>query len=198
MVTGLPNLRARLLQERFLEAHRPILDARPPVLEQLRGAEPSWSAEEPEARRNLANSFAPVALFDKDYDDLGIAPLMKGELPELAAAAMADRALVLYKDEWRDTTVTVEVEIRIGDTVYTRGTRTIEFQLGERIDIPCSSRVPCVDGIPLEMVLRTYKSGVMRFEEAKLFRVAPTRPAQTTSEMVSLGEPVGSGWPAAE
>jgi hypothetical protein len=158
----------------------------------------SWSAEEPEARRNLANSFAPIALFDKEYDDLGIAPLMKGELPELAAAAMAGRALVLYNDEWRDTTVTVEVEIRIGDTVYARGTRTMELPLGEHIDIPCSFQVPCVDGIPLEMVLRTYKSGVMRFEEAKLFRVAPTRPAQTTSDMVSLGEPAGSGWPAAE
>jgi predicted amidohydrolase len=36
MVTGVSDVRARLLQERLPEVYRPILDPRPPVMEQLR------------------------------------------------------------------------------------------------------------------------------------------------------------------
>ncbi len=37
------------------------------------------------ARQNLANSYAPVALFDKEYDRLGIIPIKDEKYPELHA-----------------------------------------------------------------------------------------------------------------
>ncbi|MBE0655386.1 MAG: hypothetical protein IH594_16415, partial [Bacteroidales bacterium] len=47
---------------------------------------------------NLKNSFAPVALFDKDYDDIGIDVLRKKLYPDLKAGAVEVRNLILYND----------------------------------------------------------------------------------------------------
>jgi len=149
----------------------------------------TWSDDQPEAKRNLANSFAPVALFDKEYDDLGIAPLMNGEYPWVEEGTRLHRTLVLYNDEWQGTRITVEVEIRAGGTVYASGRRTVELPLGEHVDIPCSFQVPRVDSGRMEMVLRTYKGGRKRFEEGKTFNVKPGRQAGTAAAGVTFGEP---------
>ena len=55
---------------------------------------------------NLRNALAPVALFDKEYDDLGISPYVTGlqpggVLPALPAGIRVTRTLVLYNDEFR-------------------------------------------------------------------------------------------------
>jgi hypothetical protein len=148
----------------------------------------AWTDEEPGAKRNLINSFAPVALFDKDYDDLGTAPLMKGELPEVEEGAVLDRTLVLYNDEYRDTAVTVEVEVRSGGAIYASGRKTIELALGEHVDVPCSFQVPFVGAAQMEMVLRTYKGGVRKFEEARPFAVKAAGRTGRSADVVTFGD----------
>jgi hypothetical protein len=118
---------------------------------------------------NLRNAYAPVALFDKEYDDLGIAPYVTdltpgGTLPTVDAGATLNRTLILYNDEFRDTSVTIEVLVRSGDKVFARGTKTFEVPLGERIDIPCSFQVPYTGGREVDLVLRTSKGGAQTFE----------------------------------
>jgi len=149
----------------------------------------AWTDEQPGAKQNLVNSFAPVALFDKDYDDLGIAPLMQGELPTVNEGAVLNRTLVLYNDEYRDTSVAVEVEIRSGSKVYAAGKKTFEMPLGEHVDIPCSFQVPYVGGSQMDMVLMTYKGGVRKFTEAKRFNVRGAGQRGMSKDAVTLGEP---------
>jgi hypothetical protein len=151
----------------------------------------TYGDEQPEAKRNLANSFAPVALFDKEYDDLGIEPLMSGECPQVEEGETLQRTLVLYNDEWADTSVTVEVEVRSGGTVHASGRKAVELALGEHTDIPCSFQVPNVGDAEMEMVLRTYKGGVKKFEEAKPFSVRATGRGGPGAEGVTIGEPTG-------
>ena len=149
----------------------------------------AWTDEQPGAKRNLVNSFAAVALFDKEYDDLGIDPLMKGALPEVDEGAALDRTLVLYNDECRDTSVAIEAEIRVGAKTYATGRNTVELPLGEHVDIACSFQVPNVGGSQMDLVLRTYKGGVMKFEEAKSFRVKGDGRGRATDKAVTFGEP---------
>ncbi len=132
----------------------------------------AWKDDQPEAKRNYINSFNPVALFDKEYDDLGITPLMTHQWPEVVEGATLNRTLVLYNDEFRDTKVTFEVQIRSGATTYASGKKTIDLPLGEHVDIPFSFQVPKVPGQEMQMVLSTYKNGVKKFEEVKIFKVA--------------------------
>jgi hypothetical protein len=132
----------------------------------------AWRDDQPESKLNYCNSFNPVALFDKAYDDLGVAPLMKHEWPEVLEGATLNRTLVLYNDEFRDTSVTFEVQIRSGEKTYASGKKTIELPLGEHVDIPYTLVVPKVGGQEMQMVLSTYKNGEKKFEEARIFKVA--------------------------
>ncbi|MBI5008698.1 MAG: hypothetical protein HZB98_03410, partial [Bacteroidia bacterium] len=55
----------------------------------------AWSADSlSEVHYNLRNSYAPVALFDKNYDDLGIDVLRKKQYPELKSGTIETRSLV--------------------------------------------------------------------------------------------------------
>lgn len=149
----------------------------------------AWTNDHPEARRNFANSFNPVALFDKDYDDLGIAPLMKHEYPEVAPGAVLDRTLVLYNDEYSDEKVAIEVSVRSGDKTFASGKKTLKLQLGEHVDIPCSFQVPLVPGQELKLVLTTNKGGKQKFSEEKIFKVAGAESTAKTSKTVTFGQP---------
>jgi len=149
----------------------------------------AWTDEQPEAKRNLINSFAAVALFDKDYDDLGIDPLMKAEYPTVDAGATLERMLVLYNDEFSDTAVTVEVQVRSGDTTYATGKQTFDVPLGEHVDIPCTFQAPYVGGAQMNVVLATYKGGAKKFEEAKRFEVRDTGQRGESRQDVAFGVP---------
>ncbi len=128
----------------------------------------AWNDSQPEAKQNYINSFQPVALFDKAYDDLGVLPLMTHQWPEVIEGATLDRTLVLYNDDLSDTKVTFEVEIRAGSKTYASGKKTIDLPLGEHLDIPFSFQVPKVGGQEMQMVLSTYK-GVRRSSRKQRF-----------------------------
>jgi hypothetical protein len=154
-----------------------------------------FAAQDPESMRatNLRNALAPVALFDKEYDDLGIAPYVTGTkpggvLPVVDEGAMLRRTLILCNDEFRDTSVTAEVLVRSGPGIYARGSKTFDVPLGEHIEVPCSFQAPNVGGSEMELVLIVRKDGVKKFEEARRFEVRKKGASGPTSERVILGE----------
>lgn len=145
----------------------------------------AWTTDtDPAARQNLINSFAPVALFDREYDALGITPMKDGTLPVLQAGSTVTRHLVLYNDELHDTTVTVEVAMQVGGATLTDATRTYTVPLGGRIDIPCTFQAPVAGEMTL--LLTTKKSGRVKFSEARLFTV--TGNASSTPVKLTLGD----------
>ena len=139
-------------------------------------------------RQNLINSFAPVALFDRDYDDQGITPIRDGKYPKLAEGAQIERVLVLYNDEYRDPAVQVEVQVRDSDMVYAKGTRTYRVTPGEHVQIPYMFQVPYTRGANIEVVLTTYKGGVVKFTEVRPFRVTARGRNGVNATAITLGE----------
>lgn len=142
---------------------------------------------------NLRNAYAPVALFDKAYDDLGIAPYVTGTtpggtLPRVMQGETMARALVLYNDEFRGTAVDVEVLVRAGGQVYARGEKAVTMPLGHHDEFSCEFQVPYVGG-ELELVLRTAKEGVAKFEEVRRFEVVDRGLRTKSSSVVSIQGP---------
>ena len=140
------------------------------------------------AINNLRNSLSPVALFDKEYDDAGIDPLLNKNYPLVRAGDTVNHTLVLYNDEFTDTIITIEVLVKSSETYQTlyhyngdrapieriiaRGSGTYVVPLGEHIDIPYSFRVPplneyIADRIDVELIAR--KKGEVKFKEILRF-----------------------------
>lgn len=151
---------------------------------------------------NLRNAYNPVALFDRAYDDLGISPYVNGTtpggtLPTLDEGANLTRTLILYNDEFRDTAVSVEVQVRSGATVHASTTRSFQVALGSRVEFPITFQVPNVGGAELQLVLITRKGGAKRFEEARRFTVRDVGRSGPTSAavIITAGTPTGPTTP---
>ncbi len=157
-----------------------LTDIRPYTLE--------WALSDPTSApaANVSNGFNPVALFDKAYDDLGIDPIANSVYPSVDEGVVANRTLVLYNDDWRETTITVSVQIMSGTTVYATGQRTYTVPLGGHLEIPYSFQVPYVGGAAIDVVLTTSKAGSQRFSEAKHFNVRDLGANGTSSSIVTL------------
>ena len=147
-----------------------------------------WAAANPTHTKevNLANSFAPVALFDSSYDD-AIDPVAKKIYPTLAAGETSARTLFLYNDEYRGEKITVKVEVRSDSITYASGIADYTVGLGDHVAIPCTFEVPYVGGSTVDLVLATSKDGVQKFSEARRFNVTGTSTG-TSSDTVSLGD----------
>jgi len=132
----------------------------------------AWSADSLEdVHLNLKNSYAPVALFDKDYDDLGIDALRMKQYPGLTEGAIDTRNLVLYNDCFSGETVQVEVRIESKGTLLSNDIRNFEVPLGEHLDFKCRFTVPYSDNGIFDLILITRKNGVLTFREAKRFKI---------------------------
>lgn len=124
---------------------------------------------------NLRNAYAPVALFDKGYDDLGISPFVTettpgGILPTVEHGVVLRRPLILYNDEFRDTSVRVEIQIKSDGKTLAKGDKIVVVPLGEHKEITCTFQVPF--GIKkMDLVLSTFKNGIKKFEETRQFNV---------------------------
>jgi hypothetical protein len=144
------------------------------------------------AAENLRNAYAPVALFDKEYDDLGLTPYVDGlkpggTPPPLIGGVVVTRTLILYNDEFRDTAVRAEVELRLEDKEFARASANYTVPLGERIEIPLRFAVPPENGRRFDMILRTFKGGEKKFEETRRFRIATIRDPEPGKPWIQLG-----------
>ncbi len=131
----------------------------------------SWIVDSTTAvYENLRNSFAPLALFDKDYDDLGIDVIRKKNFPVLMAGEKVKRTLVLYNDDFSGRFIEVEVRLEQDGKILAQNMHTFELDLGEHRDIECQIIIPQTTGL-LDIVLVTRKNGHLTFEEHKKFRI---------------------------
>lgn len=125
---------------------------------------------------NLRNALAPVALFDKEYDDLGIAPYVTGvtpggALPTLEAGARIARTLILYNDEFRGEEIEAEAALIVDGETLASATRSYRLGLGEHREIRFEFQVPFRGGRELALALRARKNGEPRFEEERRFEI---------------------------
>ena len=137
-------------------------------------------------KTNLTNSHNPVALFDKDYDGLGVGPIQSNSYPSIAAGSTANRTLVLYNDEFADQIITVNVAIKSGSTTYATVTKSYQVVLGNHVEFSCSFQVPYVGGSNMDMVLTTSKGGAVKFTEDRYFTVTGVS-SGTSSSTITLG-----------
>lgn len=142
----------------------------------------AWTADSvTDVHLNLKNSFAPVALFDKDYDDLGIDVLRKKLYPDLKAGAVEVRNLILYNDCFSQERVQIEVRLESKGMLLANDIRNIDLPPGEHLDIRCEFSVQASEHNLIDLVLITRKNGKLTFQESKRFRLI-TAPRKGVSE----------------
>lgn len=139
-------------------------------------------------KTNLINSYNPVALFDKDYDGLGIAPLMNPStnLPSLDEGSYYTRTLVLYNDEFKNTSIDVTVTIKSGANIYATGSITKTVTLGEHITFTYRFQTPYIGGSNMDIILSTKKNNITKFSESKTFKVTDVGQSGTSSNTVTF------------
>lgn len=121
--------------------------------------------EHREAYEILAKSFAPVAVFDKEYDALGPSP----KPPMLKAGQPARRTLIVYNDAFSDTRVEVGWSADLGGRRIAGETRPLEIPLGEHLTFEITF-TPALAG-ELQLVLSSSKRGTEQFRDTRLFLV---------------------------
>ncbi len=139
--------------------------------------------------RNAINAFAPVALFDIEYDDAGIIPLVDKIYPSLQTGIMHRRRLALYNDTYRNTTITVEIELRHEGQSLAITRRSYEVPLGYRVDIPLSMNIAGGRYEQVDMIRRTFKNDTLHFEESTIFQVRGQAEGDTLLELGDNGQP---------
>jgi len=112
-----------------------------------------------------------VALFDKDYDDLGIEVLRKSNYPELKEGETISRNLVLYNDCFSERNIQVEIRLESNGKLLANDIRNFEVPLGEHRDFKCEITVPSSENGILNLVLITRKTGKLTFIETRKFKV---------------------------
>jgi beta-galactosidase/beta-glucuronidase len=160
---------------------------------------------------NLRKSLSPVAVFDLEYDNLGIDPLINKTYPVLSSGDTTTRRLVLYNDAFEDSQILVEVVVKSSEfyqavynyngdrtprqVIVAEGSKTYNVPLGTHVDIDCTFMVPNAqsggsDYVDLELIAR--KKGVVKFRESYHFQLRSARQRGTikdiNSEIILLSE----------
>jgi len=138
--------------------------------------------------KSARNGCAFVALFDKEYDNLGVAPLSEEKFPNLSAGATETRILALYNDEFQGTDITVDVMIKSGNQIYAAGKKIVSVPLGEHVDLPITFQVPGNAGSVMELILQTSKNNQIKFNEIKKFMISGEKSEGKTSSIVTIGD----------
>jgi hypothetical protein len=118
-----------------------------------------------EAYDILVKSFAPVAVFDKDYDALGPFP----KPPRLKARAPALRTLIVYNDTFSDETVELRWRAILEEKPIAGERRRLEIPLGGHATVDINFTPPTVGQLRLELV--SAKGGTEQFQDIRLFTV---------------------------
>jgi hypothetical protein len=118
-----------------------------------------------EAYEILVKSFAPIAVFDKDYDELGPFP----KPPTLKAGVPAQRKLIVYNDAFADETVELRWRALLGDKSCAGETRTLKIPLGGHVVVDIAFTPPAPGQLRLE--LNSAKGGKEQFQDSRTFVV---------------------------
>lgn len=116
-----------------------------------------------EAYEILVKSFAPIAVFDKDYDELGPFP----KPPALKAGASVQRKLIVYNDAFSDETVELRWKTILGDRSFAGETRTLKIPLGGHVFVDITFTPPAPGELRLD--LASAKGGKDQFQDSRGF-----------------------------
>lgn len=164
--------------------------------------------------KNLINSLSQVAVFDLEYDNLGLEPLLNKNYPLLKPGDIITRRLVLYNDAFEDTLISVEVVLKSSDyyqalynyngdrtakqEIVGSGSKMYNVALGTHVDINYTFKVPevqewFVDYFDVEFIAR--KKGEVKFRETIRFQIrnrAGNENKNKPSQIIILSEPMQS------
>jgi len=118
-----------------------------------------------EAYEILVKSFAPIAVFDRDYDELGPFP----KPPTLKAGTPVQRKLIVYNDAFSGEAVELRWQAVLGDKPFAGQTRTLKIPVGghEIVDIAFTPPAPG----EMRLDLASAKSGKGQFQDSRVFVV---------------------------
>ena len=140
----------------------------------------------------MEKSMNAVAVFDKQYDNLGIAP---SPLPTVLGGAAVTRRLIVFNDEYSDTNVTVEWEAKMGTSVVASGSVPRTIALGDHVEFDISFTAPTVSSDQtLELTLRSKKGGMVKFSDTKRFTISNTLPAEIVLDDGDMGYSDSNDW----
>jgi hypothetical protein len=118
-----------------------------------------------EACEMLVKSFAPVAVFDKDYDSLGPFP----NPPTLKAGEPVKRTLIVYNDAFSDEIVELRWRAVLEDKPIAGEKHNLEIPLGGHAIVDITFTPPTVGQLRLELV--SAKGGKEQFQDNRRFTV---------------------------
>eukprot|EP01045_Picozoa_sp_COSAG04_P000199 COSAG04_NODE_4_length_52282_cov_12.667133_35_plen_623_part_00 len=146
----------------------------------------AWALSQPaggrwaQAAECVRTGLSAVAVFDKEYDDLGPVPLLKS-LPELSLSAAEPRRFVVFNDEFisAGSNITVGLALKSGSAQLGAMDVRMDVPPGEKIELNCAlSHAGCgqadssaarAGASTLELVLTAAKAGEEKFSETKTF-----------------------------
>jgi hypothetical protein len=124
--------------------------------------------EHREAYDILVKSFAPIAVFDQEYDALGPFP----KPPTLKAGETVKRTLIVYNDAFTDEQVQVRWTANLVGQTIGSGDRTLKIPLGGHSVFEITFK-PAAPG-ELRLELTSAKGGALQFSDFRVFRVEDT------------------------
>jgi len=118
-----------------------------------------------EAYDILVKSFAPIAVFDKDYDERGPFP----QPPAVKAGAPVHRELIVYNDAFSEEAVELGWQAVLGAKPIAGDTRTLMIPLGGHTIVDITFTPPTPGELHLD--LRSAKGGKEQFRDSRVFVV---------------------------
>jgi hypothetical protein len=118
-----------------------------------------------EAYEILVKSFAPIAVFDKDYDELGPFP----KPPTLKAGAPVERQLIVYNDAFSDEAVELRWQAVLDGKSLAGGTHFLKIPLGGHALAYATFTLPAPGELRLDLI--SAKGGREQFRDSRFFVV---------------------------
>ncbi|WP_135548567.1 discoidin domain-containing protein [Paenibacillus cymbidii] len=119
----------------------------------------------------LRKSFAPVAVFDKEYDRFGVNPLLHAtEYPAVASGGTVSRTLIVYNDEFSDSSVTLKWYAYFGGSLVASNKYSLSVPLGGHAEQNVSFTAPAGNG-NLVFRMEAWKGGSLKFDDTRHFKL---------------------------
>ena len=124
-----------------------------------------WDLNEQQDR--LKKSMSPVAVYDKNYDDLWDNSLTPPSNPQINETSIYNRTLIIYNDEHSGgTSITVNWYLKEGGTTHDSGSFTETVNYGQKVEKSISINTPSVSNdTAVTLVLEAYKGASLKYSD---------------------------------